>query len=90
MNVKELEIEVLDDEELPEGIHQMATQKIHEADEEIKQMRMQIHWGIQQVEVVKRAAKLIGIPYHAYIKQTLFQQAIQDIERAENLLHRQC
>ena len=86
MNDKELGIEVLEDEELPDEIHQMALQKIQEADEEIKQMRMQIHWGIKQVEVVKRASRLIGIPYQAYIKQTLFHQAIQDIERAENLL----
>ena len=87
MNDKELVIEVLEDEELPDEISQMALQKIQKADEEIKQMRMQIYWGVKQVEVVKRASKLIGVPYQTYIKQTLFHQAIQDIERVENLLN---
>lgn len=86
MSDMELIIEELDDEELPEEVHQMAIKKIQEADSEIEQMRMQIRWGLKQVEVVKRAAKLMGIPYQTYIKQALFHQALHDIEQAEKLL----
>ena len=82
MSEMELVIEELDDEELPEDVHQMAAKKIQEADSEIEQIR----WGIKQVEVVKRAAKLMGIPYQTYIKQALFHQALHDIEQAEKLL----
>lgn len=72
--------------ELPEELHLLAVQKIKEADEEIEQMRMQIRWGIKQVNIIKRAAALMGIPYQTYVKQALFHQAVEDIKNAENLL----
>lgn len=85
MSDKDLIIEKLEDEELSDEVHQMAIRKVQEADDEIEQMRMQIRWGIKQVEVIKRAARLMGIPYQTYIKQALFHQAINDIEQAEKL-----
>jgi len=50
-------------------------------------MRMHIRWGIKQVNIIKRAAELMGIPYQTYVKQALFHQAVEDIKNAENLLN---
>lgn len=47
------------------------------------EVRMQLRWGKQQLDVVKQAAKTIGIPYQTYVKQTLYQQALRDIQSSQ-------
>lgn len=86
MSNEHFEIEDSEIVELSEDQHQLAVKKIAEADEEIKQMRMQIRWGTKQVDLVKRAAELVGVPYQTYVKMILFRQALQDIEKAEAAL----
>jgi len=39
----------------------------------------------EQVDVVKRAAGIMGVPYQTYLKQVVFRQAVEDIERAQVL-----
>jgi len=68
--------------ELPDDIELMAIKKIEEAEEDVKEMRMQIRWNKKQISVIKKAAALIGIPYQTYAKQTLFLQALDDIQKA--------
>lgn len=86
MKKKVFEIEDLGVIELPEEEHLLAVQKIKEADEEVEQMRMQIRWGIKQVNLVKQAAELMGIPYQTYVKQVLFHQAVKDIKSSKKML----
>lgn len=86
MKKKTFEIEDLGVTKLPEDLHLLAVQKIKEADEEIEQMRMQIRWGKSQVNLIKKAATLMGIPYQTYVKQALFHQALEDIKNSEKLL----
>jgi predicted DNA binding CopG/RHH family protein len=50
------------------------------ADEEIEAARVNFRWGREQVELVKRVAELMGIPYQTYIKQVVYRQAVADIE----------
>ena len=57
-----------------------------EADAEIASRTVTLRWGTRQIEVVRRAAALMGIPYQTYLKQVVFRQALVDIERAESVL----
>lgn len=75
----------LGDVTLSKEIDEMINKKIEEAEEDIEAMRMQIRWDRKQIDVIKKAASLIGIPYQTYAKQTLFQQAIRDIKDAESV-----
>lgn len=40
-----------------------------------KEIRMQIRWGDAQLQLLKDAAEIIGIPYQTYVKQTMFEHA---------------
>lgn len=40
-----------------------------------KEIRMQIRWGKEQLQLLKDAASVIGIPYQTYVKQTMFEHA---------------
>lgn len=60
-----------------------------EADEEIAGATVTFRWGKAQVDVVKRAAGILGVPYQTYLKQVVFKQALEDIARAEQVLHPQ-
>ena len=42
-----------------------------------------LRWAKPQIDVVKRAAAIIGIPYQTYLKQVVFKQAVADIEQAQ-------
>jgi predicted DNA binding CopG/RHH family protein len=42
------------------------------------------HWSKLQVDAVKRAAALAGVPYQTYIKQVVFRQAVADLRAAED------
>ncbi|MGH2366295.1 MAG: hypothetical protein ACRDHX_16810 [Chloroflexota bacterium] len=52
-----------------------------QADQELEQTNVNFRWGREQVEVVKRAAAIIGVPYQTYLKQVVYKHAIEDIER---------
>ena len=38
---------------------------------------------ITQLELVKKVAKLMGIPYQTYIKQVVYRQSLQDLKDVE-------
>ncbi len=44
-----------------------------------EEMRVSMRWGKAQVELVKRAAALFGMPYQTYVKQAAMRQAIADL-----------
>ena len=74
----------LRDVELPAEVdaHIRAMTKI--ADEEIEAARVNFRWGREQVELVKRVAHLMGVPYQTYIKQVVYKQALADLKQASS------
>src|SRR5947207_15375923 len=75
-------------EEGPE-VAERVTRLEAEADREIAAGTVTLRWGREQIAVVKRAAKLMGVPYQTYLKQVVFRQALADIEHAESVLAQQ-
>lgn len=53
-----------------------------EAEEELEELRVNFRWGSHQVEMVKLAAEMMGVPYQTYIKEAAFRQAIADVRAA--------
>jgi len=81
------EIKVIADRlEEDEETSEMVTRMEREADEEIAASTVTLRWGREQVDVVKRAARIMGVPYQTYLKQVVFRQAVEDIERAQGVL----
>lgn len=44
-----------------------------------EEARVNFRWGKEQLELVKRVAGLIGVPYQTYIKQVVYRQCLQDL-----------
>lgn len=50
------------------------------ADQELSdEARVNFRWGREQLELVKRVAGLMGVPYQTYIKQVVYRQCLQDL-----------
>ncbi len=49
-----------------------------------QESRVNIRWGKEQLDLIKYTAKQMGVPYQTYIKQTVFRQALGDLNIAEN------
>ena len=56
------------------------------AENDIDEARIFFRWNKKQLNLVKEAAKLIGIPYQTYIKTVLFKQSLEDIKKAKEIL----
>ena len=74
-------------EEDPE-VSELVTRLEAAADRELAAGTVTLRWGREQIAVVKRAAALMGVPYQTYLKQVVFRQALDDIQRAETALAR--
>jgi predicted DNA binding CopG/RHH family protein len=59
------------------------------ADEELEAARVNFRWGKKQVDMVKRIANLMGIPYQTYIKQVVYKQALADLQAASDAQQRE-
>jgi hypothetical protein len=79
---KDVKLERLPPVELPADIDEQVTRMSEEADREIEEARVNFRWGKAQVETVKRAADVIGVPYQTYIKLAVFRQAMADLAAA--------
>ena len=53
---------------------------IEEADAELYETRVNFRWGKEQLELVKRAADQMGVPYQTYIKQVVYRQCLIDLK----------
>lgn len=53
---------------------------IAKADQEDELARVNFRWSQDALDVVKRAANLMGIPYQTFIKQTVFEHALSIIK----------
>ena len=56
------------------------------AEDDIEEARIFFRWNKKQLNLVKEAADLIGIPYQTYIKTVLFKQSLEDIKKAKEVL----
>ena len=74
-------VELGDAELLPEEAERFERMEA-EADHEVEELRVNFRWGSQQVDMVKLAADLVGVPYQTYIKEAVYRQAIADIRAA--------
>lgn len=52
---------------------------IEEAEREIDEARVNVRFGREQLETVRRAAALKGVPYQIYIKEAVYERAFQDL-----------
>lgn len=86
MNARRRNYEELSDEELPPELGAKARALIEQAERDIEETRVNFRWGKVQVDTVKRAAALAGVPYQTYIKQVAFRQAVADLRAAEGVV----
>lgn len=82
MTSDDIDLEDLGDYEIDTKTAQKVDQMIAAADSEIEETRVNFRWGKKQVNLVKQAADLMGIPYQIYIKETVYRQALKDIREA--------
>ena len=75
--------EELSDIELPKEQVELINKFIVQAEKDIEESRVNFRWGTEQVELVKKVAKLMGITYQTYIKQVVYRQCLQDLKDAE-------
>jgi len=74
--------EELGEIQLPADVSDRVEAAVGQADRELTEARVNFRWGLTQVEVIKRAADLAGVPYQTYIKQVVFRQAVEDLKSA--------
>ena len=77
--------EDLGDMELPPEVATKVNRMIADADEEDHAARVNFRWGKEQVDVIKQAAGLMGVPYQTYIKQVVYRQALTDLNAAATI-----
>lgn len=75
----ENEMEDLGVQKLTPELDEQINAMIEQADREFEEARVNIRWQKQQLDLVKRAASIIGIPYQIYIKDIVFRKSVEDI-----------
>ncbi len=84
MPEKRRNYEKLGEFEMPTELADKVEAMIAQADEEDEQARVNFRWSKEALEVVRQAAKLMGIPYQTFIKQTVFEHALSIIKDVES------
>lgn len=74
--------EDLGDIELLPEVAARAEAAVALADPQLEEARVHFRWGAAQVQVIKRAAALAGVPYQTWIKQVAWRQAMADLKDA--------
>ncbi len=84
---KKRSYEVLEPEEFsPEQMGAIDAQIAQaEADLQTDEVRVNFRWQKNQLDLIKRAADQIGIPYQTYMKDVLFRQAVEDVNTFQSL-----
>ena len=80
---KRRKYEDLGDIELSPEEDTKIAQKIEEAERELEDLRISFRWGKEQLEVVKKAAKQMGVPYQTFMKMAVFQRALDVLKDVE-------
>lgn len=84
MPEKRRNYEELGEFEMPPEMVPKVDAMIAQADEEDDLARVNFRWNREALEVVKQAAKLMGIPYQTFIKQSVFEHALSIIKDIES------
>jgi hypothetical protein len=84
MPKKRRKYESLGEFKMPPKMAAKVEAMIAQADEEDEQARVNFRWSKDALEVVRRAAKLMGIPYQTFIKQAVFEHALSIIKDMES------
>lgn len=74
--------EVLGDVELSPEEHALAQRQINQAESERADVSVTFRWGKKQLDIVRRAAEVAGIPYQTYLKDAVMRRAIEDLRGA--------
>lgn len=82
----ENEMEDLGVQELTPELDQKINEMIELADKEVSEARVNIRWQKEQLDLVKKAAALIGIPYQIYIKDIVFRKSVEDIKNFSKMI----
>lgn len=49
-------------------------------------IRVNIRFTLEQVNIIKRASKIFNLPYQSYIRETVLKRSIEDIKNIEKLI----
>lgn len=82
----ETEMENLGVQELTPELDEKINAMIEEADKEFLDSRVNMRWPQKQLEIAKKAASLVGIPYQIYIRDSVFRRAMEDINKYSKML----
>jgi len=83
MAKEKLKIEYLGECELDEETSALVDRMTAESDAELDETRICFRWGKEQLEVVKKAADTIGVPYQTFLKLVVFQHALDVLKDAQ-------
>lgn len=72
---KKIQYKVLPDAELTAEEDAQVLEMIEQAERDIDDMRVSFRWGLKQLDLVKDAAKVMGVPYQTFIKLAVFERA---------------
>ena len=50
------------------------------------EVRVNLRWPRTQLDAIKKAAELFGMPYQTYLKEAAFRQALDDLEKVEHVV----
>ena len=56
-----------------------------DAEREIQAQKVNLRWSKSQIDLIRRAAAIYGIPYQTYLKQAAVRQALADIQMAKQV-----
>jgi predicted DNA binding CopG/RHH family protein len=87
LDFDESEIEDLGVETLTPELDKKINRMTAEAEEDLKESRVNIRWQKAQLELIKKAAGMIGIPYQIYIRDIVFRKSVEDIEKFSKILN---
>lgn len=78
----------LGDVELSEEEDKRITEMIDQAEKELDETRVSFRWGKEQLDLVKRAANLMGISYQTFLKLAVYEHALAVLKDGEPLVKR--
>ncbi len=82
---KKRDYQDLGDIELSPEEDQRITEMIDEAEQELEATRVSFRWNKESLQVVKLAAQLIGVPYQTFMKQVVYEHAMQVLKDASSI-----
>lgn len=64
--------------ELPPEVDAEASKLITEANDDLAERRVSFRWEREPLDLVRKVAAEMGVPYQTYMKQVIYRQALAD------------